>query len=157
MQQIRTYILSIGTSGLLCALCTRMTGNESIGAKALKLVTGLVMLLTLLQPLGRIRLEDLTDYFDSYQLEGASAVELGENRSTVALRNSIKEGLASYILDKGATHGANLTVRVILDESMPPRLCSVELNGDISPYSRQALVNALCQDLGLEEEDILWQ
>lgn len=157
MEQIGEYILSVGTAGILCAIVARLAGKDAIAGKALKLVTGLFMLVTLLQPFGKIRLEDITDYFDEYSREAESAVSLGENRSALALQNSIKEALASYILDKGAALDAKLQVQICLDEDFPPNLVSVCLSGDISPYGKQALQETLCRDLGLADEDIKWQ
>lgn len=157
MEQIGEYILSVGAAGLLCAITARLAGNRGLTAKALKLVTGLFMLLTLLQPFGNFRLDRLDDWIDGYTIEAESAVAVGENQTTLLLQNSIKEGLASYILDKGADHGAALTVQIELDKEIPPNLLSVTLEGDISPYAKQALQQELCRELGLADEDILWQ
>ena len=157
MLTIQTYILSVGAAGLLCAITANLTEKSGMTGKALKLVTGLFMMLTVLQPFGGLRIDDLQDYLEDYSDNAASAVALGEKQSVLALENSIKEKIASYILDKGAAYGAKLTVEIRLDETFPPNLESVRLSGDVSPYAKQTINRLLFQDLGLEEEDILWQ
>ena len=157
MAEIRAYILSVGAAGLLCTIAAQLTGKDGMAAKALKLVTGLCMLLTVLKPFGQLHPEEMQKYFDEFSVHADFAVSEGESQTQLALQNSIKEGIASYILDKGAAHGANLTVQVVLYEGFPPKLRSVYLEGEIAPYAKQALQQALCRELGLEEEDILWQ
>lgn len=157
MAEIRAYILSVGAAGLLCTIAAQLTGKDGMAGKALKLVTGLCMLLTVLKPFGQLRPEEMQKYFDEFSVHADCAVSQGESQTQLALQNSIKEGIASYILDKGAAQGANLTVQVVLDEGIPPKLRSVYLEGEIAPYAKQVLNDTLCRELGLEEEDILWQ
>ena len=157
MDEIRAYILSVGAAGLLCTIAAQLAGKDSMAAKAVKLVTGLCMLLTVLKPFGQLRPERLQDYLDKFSVHADIAVSEGESQTQLALQNSIKEGIAAYILDKGAAQGANLTVQVMLDEGFPPQLRSVQLTGQIAPYAKQVLLDSLCRELGLEEEDILWQ
>lgn len=156
MEPFAQYILSVGAAGLMCALVSRLGSGGATG-KVLKLVTGLFMLLTLLQPLTGFKIGSLTEYFDAYSDEAKEAVAIGKNQTNLSVRNRIKEALASYILDKGAAHGANLTVQVRLDEAFPPNLLGVSIAGDIAPYAKKALQETLCRELGLEEEDIVWQ
>ena len=106
---------------------------------------------------GEYQDDTLQEYFDEVSVHADFAVSEGECQTQLALQNSIKEGIASYILDKGAAQGANLTVQVMLDEGFPPKLRSVYLEGQIAPYAKQVLNDTLCRELGLEEEDILWQ
>ena len=157
MDQIRAYIFSVGAAGLLCAVTGCFVGKESAAAKALKLVTGLFLLLAILRPIGNFAIDDLQELWEDYSANAQSAVSQGEKQSKLALQNSIKERIATYILDKGATYGANLSVQVLLDDTFPPNIASVSIHGDISPYAKQALHRVLTQDLGLENEEILWQ
>ena len=157
MQAIRSYILSVGAAGLFCAVICRVPGTDSITGKVLRMVSGLFMLLVLLQPLHQFQPRDLSDLWEDHKLRGQAAIAQGEDRSALALQNSIKEEIAAYILDKGASYGAKLTVQITLDDAFVPTLRSVCLEGEIAPYAKQALQQALCRELGLEEEDILWQ
>ena len=157
MIHIRTYILSVGAAALLCAITASLAGKEGIAGKAMKLVTGLFLLLTILRPLGNFRIDSLQDYWEAYALQADSVVSQGEKQTQLALENSIKERIATYILDKGANYGANLTVQVMLDDAFPPNLASIAMEGVVSPYAKQALQQVLTQELGLEKEDILWQ
>jgi hypothetical protein len=135
MDEIRAYILSVGAAGLLCTIAAQLAGKESMAAKAVKLVSGLCMLLTVLKPFGQLRPEEMQKYFDEFSVHADIAVSDGESQTQLALQNSIKEGIASYILDKGAAQGANLTVQVVLDEGFPPKLRTVYLEGEIAPYA----------------------
>lgn len=156
MDQLMQYILSVGAAGLMCALIMRLAGSGTTG-KAVKFVSGLFMLLTLLQPFAGFRIDSVTDYFDTYTQDAEDAVALGKEQTALSVRNRIKETLASYILDKGAAHGAKLSVQVSLDDAYPPNLLRVTLHGDIAPYAKAALQETLCRELGLEVEDIIWQ
>lgn len=155
MDQVRQYILSVGAAGLMCAIVLRLASGGTTG-KAVKFVSGLFMLLTLLQPLTGIRIDNITDYFDSYTQDAEEAVSFGKEQSALSVRNRIKEALASYILDKGAAHGAKLSVQVCLDDAYPPNILRIALQGDIAPFAKMSLQETLSRELGLEVEDIIW-
>lgn len=157
MTSLSSYILSIGAAGLLCALTEILCASNGATGRTTKLIAGLFLLLAILKPMLNIRIQDLAHDWERYADQAQTAVELGENHSALALQNGIKERIASYILDIGADHGVHLTVQVLLDDAAVPNLHGLILQGDVAPYTKQVLSNAFCRELGLEEEDILWQ
>lgn len=155
-QLVREYILSICAAAILCAIAVRLPGKDALTGKALRIVTGLFMLFTLLRPFADIRLDRWDGYFGSYQDSAASAVADGEAYAYDAVCRGIKEQLGAYILDKAASLGAELTVEITLLEGMPPELTEIILCGEISPYAKSQLTDILIRELGLEDEELRW-
>jgi len=51
----------------------------------------------------------------------------------------------------------NIDAEVILDDSSPPKPCSIILKGAASPYAKEILGQYINDTLGIAKEDQLWK
>lgn len=155
MEGIRAYLLSVSAAALLCGIANRFLGKNTAAAAA-KILTGLFLTLTVLQPLGKwdpSLLENLTfDLSDA----GEQAVAQGEKQTQKALAQCIKEETAAYILEKARELKADIHVTVEVSEGRIPVPTGVQISGTVSPYARTRLQTIIEEQLGIAKENQRW-
>ena len=155
MDSIRTYILSVTATAVLCTLAMQIIGKKGVTAVVLRMICGMIMACAVIRPLGDIAVTDFTKYFDRLDIEVSSAVASGTAQTAELIRQRITETTASYVQDKATELGASLSVRVTLnDDSVPVRM---ELGGLISPSAKSALEEIIQNDIGIGKEDQVWK
>ena len=153
---MKDYILSLLSAALLCCVAQGFFIEKSTVGSVVKMLCGIVMILTVVSPWASIRLRDLGDCLDSIHSDSSLAVGLGENMAQNELREIIKSRVEAYILDKANNYGAQLTVEVILSEEQIPVPISLHISGNISPYGKKMLSKMISEDLGIGLEDQVW-
>lgn len=156
MEDIKQYIITIVSVALLSSVLLKLLNPKSTAYKAVKLMTGILVILTLVSPWTEISLQGYMDYFDAVQQDAIATSEYGEGLVSEELRQSIKENTEAYILDKAALMGAEIQVSVTCDSSDWPIPISVELSGSISPYARTKLQKIISDDVGIPEDKQTW-
>lgn len=153
---MKTYILSVLVVAIVCSIFNNLVNNRA-NAAVLKMTTGLVVLLTILQPLKGGELMDCDRIFFDFEREVSTVVENSEREKQNALSEIINKKVTSYILKQAQTLHADVTVEVTLsDESMPvPE--NVRISGKIAPYAKQQLINIIERELGVAEENQIWK
>ena len=150
---IRQYILSVICVVILCGLAQILfSGSSSL----VKLITGLVVTITVISPLLRNGKLSLDIYFDQITIDSQWAVKEGEEAAMQTTCEFIKEKTETYILDKAAELGAGISVEVSVDEDTPPVPDGVTVKGTVSPYTKKQLIDCISQELGIAEEDQVW-
>lgn len=147
MTALREWLTSIVVVSMLLSVVQTLIPEGGIRRIA-SFTGGLILLLTLLQPLLGAELErlDMQDY--QAEIEDRQA-EL-EEESQRQLRALIEEETAAYISDKAAELGARVTVKVETEMGQDgiPIPCAVTIDGDRSPE----LTAWLEEELGISEE-----
>lgn len=156
MDGIREYLIGVLAAALLCTVVSMLLDPKSAIGMCVKLLSGFLMLLSVLRPWVSFRPEGLFSWMESLDSEGASYVAQGQNQGKDLYRDSIKQALEAYILDEVRRLECQLTVEVILSEEELPIPRQVRLTGDISPYNRQKLSNFLSEQLGVAREEQIW-
>ena len=156
MDRIREYLIGVIAAALLCGIVCALTDPKGSVGHALKLVSGLLMLLAVVHPWLDISLDSLYRWPDSIVADGTDWMLSGQTMAEDAYRESIKQQTQAYILDEARTLGCELSVEVRLSEEDIPTPKQVLLSGNVSPYAKEALTNLLTQQLGIEREDLLW-
>lgn len=147
---MKEYLLKIICAAMVCALTEGL--SKGPGQQTRRLVCGMFLVLTVLLPLGNMRLPRLD--LQSLQENARSAVAEGEEQAESARMQCISNACEAYIWNKAAAMDLELTVRVELDgEGFPVR---VELSGPAGPLARQELTDTVVRDLGVEEGDVIW-
>lgn len=155
MDAIRQYILSVICIAILCGLTQTLFSKSSTGT-LVKLITGLMITITVIGPLLRETDFSLGLYLDEISADGQWAVAKGEEAAIQTMSERIKEKTETYILDKAAQMGAAITVDVNLEESMPPAPAEITIKGTVSPYVKKQLTDCLRNDLGIPEDKQIW-
>lgn len=153
MESLRTWIASIVAVTLLIAMAESLV-PEGTMRRVAGFTGGLVLLLALVRPVLAGGLPDLAleteQWTAAIEEEQASLSRQGED----ALASLIAERTASYIWDKGAALGLEVTARVETrtGEAGLPVPQRVELEG---PYS-QELADYITQELNIPPERQVW-
>ncbi len=156
MDALREYMIKVTAAALICGVLNTLASKLGSSGKLLRLMCGILMLLTVISPLTRIRLTDLPELGQGIIESGEAFATAGENSAREEMAAIIKEQTQAYILDKANSLGASLEVEVILTQDALPVPCGVRLRGAISPYGKGKMQQILWQDLGIPTEEQIW-
>ena len=157
MELLREYILSIASASVISGILTTLLDKKGSAGTMGKMFCGVFLAITLIRPLGDISFDSITDWLNTYSVEGGVLVNEGEEITSASTQSIIKTNCEAYILDKGADMGLKLTAQVKLDPKSPYAPVSVMIFGDIPPYKKATLEDILIQDLAIAKEQIQWQ
>ena len=156
MDAVRAYLLRVTVAALVCGIVSGFAAKRMTLAPMVKFLCSLLMVLVLLTPMASIRLDSLGSFWDEISYQGDAAAFSGHAAAQEACGDIIKEKVTAYILDKAESYGSELSVEVILDDSVPPVPCALRLSGSISPYGKSAMTNTIEKELGIKAEDQIW-
>ena len=153
---IRRYLLSVVTCALAVSLVCSVPQKKGI-ARIASALGGVILLITFLQPLLRLRVGDLGTWLDRYAPDDSlisSAMEEREKESS----GLISEQTRAYILDKARALGADLEVEIEL-AALSEHYCypyRVTLRGQWLPDQKKSLSSYIADTLGIPEERQIW-
>ena len=155
MDNMREYLISIIAVSIFCSVFTDLLQTSPI-RNAVKLVSGILVTLTILSPLLHIDLR--IPEIESNLIRGKTedVLEDATAKSSAALREVIKQKTEEYILEKATDMDLNVSVSVELTGGNPPLPERVTIHGLVQPYFRQRLESILCTQLGIEKEQLEW-
>lgn len=156
MEWVRQYIIAIVAAAIICSVVRFLSGKESTPASVVRLLTGLLLSVTVIAPLAHINFTDIPDYIDDFSYASDAAIDAGSTFAAEKTSAIIKAKTEAYILDKAQVLGAQVAVEVNLSTEAPYRPCSVMISGKVSPYTKQRLIAFIDQDLGIPEENQIW-
>ena len=156
MDSIRGYLLSIACAAIICTIASAIVGKKGANASIVRLISGVIMLLTLISPLVKVRILDFTDYATDISNQADAVVAQGENSALSELSAIIKAQTEAYILDKAVSLKLDIKVEVTLDGGKPPMPNAVKLSGSASPYAKEMLSNFIANDLAIPKEAQQW-
>lgn len=140
----------------MCGIVIRLVGDKGTNATLTKLIAGLFLVFTMIQPLVSLDFSGLTDWTDQYSADASAAVAAGGQITRKALSELIKQRTETYILDKAQALNMVLEVEVTLSDDDIPIPVKVRLNGKASPYAKGRLQAIITEDLGIEKENQIW-
>ena len=149
-------MLSITTAAIICGVVIGLL-SKSKSLPVIKVLCGLFLTLTALQPITDIDLDLVISEFDLHHLtSGKSVVSQGEKIADESLTQIITAETEAYILDKAEELGAALQVKVFLREETPPVPDSAIIKGTVSPFVKENLMDMMESDLGITKEKQRW-
>ena len=156
MDSLREYLIGVIAAALLCGIVTTLIEPKGAIGIAVKWITGLLLILSVVRPWGSMSLDGLMGWTDQLMADGSDHVQSGKLMADEVYRSGIKEQMEAYILDEAKTFGCDLAVEVVLSDGDVPVPEQVRLRGDVSPYAKQSLARFLSEQLGIKQEDQLW-
>ena len=153
---IRQYLFSVVTCALAVSLVCSVPQKKAI-ARIAATLGGVILLITFLQPLLRLRVGDLSAWLDRYAPDDSLLSSALEDREEESSR-LISEQTRAYILDKAQALGADLEVEIELAAlsehyRYPWR---VTLRGQWLPDQKTSLSKYIVDTLGIPEERQIW-
>ena len=156
MQAVGAYIVSVTAAAVISAIVLRLLEGKGPAAAYAKILAALFVAFTVISPLSKVRLSDLTSVIPDVSLHAKEAVAYGQMQTENALRQSISKRLEAYILEKAAQLGVTITVEVELSDDPIPQPIRVRLHGNVAPYTKLKLQNMIRDDLGISKENQIW-
>lgn len=156
MGRFAEFILSVSAASILVGILVSLTDKKSGSAQIIRLLGGLFLMLTVISPIVKMDFSGVTDYLESFRLDGTSTAAWGENAAQEEYRSIIKTRAAAYILDKAETLDAVVTVEVMLSDdetAMPERAV---LRGAVTQWAKAQLSQMMEADLGIAKENQVW-
>ena len=120
MEGVHQYILSIVCIATICAIIHILFDGNGTLDSVIKLVTALVLSITVITPLCKYKFEELEFRIDGLFDDGTQAVQRGESVAMETMTQLIKEETESYILGKAAALGQTISVDVRVGDGQPP-------------------------------------
>lgn len=156
MQGIREYLIGVIAVAFLCGIVSALTDSKSSVGHALRLLSGLLMLLAVVHPWANLSFNNLQKWPDSLVADGTEHTLSGQLMADEAYRASIMQETRAYILEEAGMLGCTLSVEVELSDDNIPVPKRIRISGDVSPYAKQSLTTLVTQKLGIDREDLLW-
>ena len=156
MDFIGQYILGLVSAAVFCAIINCLISAKGSHGAILKMLCGIFMTVTLVSPVLKLKLSDLTQFIDVISYDAQESVQEGTQKALDSKLSIIKQKSEAYILDKAAYWGLNLMVEVTLSGTNPPIPESVMLKGTASPYAKKQLSQCIADELGISEDQQKW-
>ena len=156
MHTIGKYLFAVIAVSLLISICKIFVPSKGVVGSVLKLVCGVILASVMIAPITNFRANDLQSFYNSIHSDALSMTNKGEEIAKTELSKSIEENLAAYIFDKASALNLDLDIQVLLNDEDIPQPTGVRIKGNVSPYAKQQLLQIICVDLNIGEEDIEW-
>lgn len=156
MGNIKQYLITLICAAIIAGICEGVLGKKSHYRPAIRLITALFVLLTLLIPLSKGIPFDISRFYESIETDAQIQSEIGLDVASSELTKIITEQTQAYIQDKAAAMGAEIEATVELSAGNPPIPVAVKLEGSISPYAKSKLKQIIKNDIGITEENQIW-
>ena len=153
---MKGYILSIVAAAIVCAAARSLLTEKTAAGQLLRLLTGVLLAVTILKPLTSISFRHIPDYFDGITAEGQAFAQQGESYFQQNLTGIIIQQTEAYILDKANRMGLEISVEVELDNENNSIPCGVCISGNLSPYAKSVLSDYIVDSLGIPKENQRW-
>lgn len=157
MEDIRQYFLGLIAAALVTAIVSSILSKKGVYAAVVKLVCGVFMMLAVVSPWSKIRLENIIGTAEGFSDAGMIMADRAKQEARESMASVIKQRTEAYILDKAGSMGVQLSVEVRLDDSDIPVPVGVSISGSISPYNQNRLKEIISKDLGIKAEEQIWR
>ena len=153
MEMLQGWLLGLTAAALAVSLLTAMLPKGETIRRIAGLAGGLILLLAVVQPLLRVRWEELTWRYETYQREMDRQTEAYQAAYADSLSGDIADRTAAYISEKAAQLGLSCHPRVeVTWRGGVPYPGSVTLD----MAENRALSAILEEDLGIPPSEQHW-
>lgn len=152
---MKSYVISIVSSAILCGIIKNFIEEKTTIGKILRILSAVLMVITIFNPLKHYTFFDINGYIGDFKDDGQKYMKAGEEFSKQSIQEIIKSETEAYILDKAQKIDTDISVEVEFNsEDLVP--CGIMINGDISPYAKEVLKSFVEDNLGITEENQIW-
>lgn len=153
---MKEYILGIMVAGIVSSIAGSLVSNKTATGKILRLLTGVLMVVTIFSPVVNISFDHIGDYLDGLASQGDYYAANGKTMAEESMSVIIKQQIEAYILDKADRMGLDITVEVALDDRNNSVPCGVTITGNLSPYAKGIMESYIENNLGISKEHQRW-
>lgn len=154
MELIRNWLIGITVSAMVVALADSLMPDGAI-KKLGKLTGGLMIMLSILQPLVSLDYGTMSEILVDYRIQSEAYSAGLETKNVQLIKNIIEEETAAYIQDKAAELGivCEVDVTCSAQEEDTPYPASVVVYGELEENQIQVLRKIIEGDLAIAVED----
>lgn len=153
---MKAYILSMIAAAVLSAIVKAFVDNKTATGKLIGLLCGVVLVISIVNPMVNIKFYNLSAYFRSISADAEGYIRDGTDAAEKSVADIIKSRTEAYILDKADQMGLDISVEVELDGNNGHIPAGVIIKGKVSPYAREIMRDFLQDDLGIAKENQQW-
>ena len=73
METLKNYLLAITAAAIICAIARSLCEEKTVSGSMIRLIAGIVMTVTVLSPVVKLKFDDLPDLSADFTAEAASA------------------------------------------------------------------------------------
>lgn len=154
MEAIRQYVLSAVCITVICGLVQMIFPSDK--RSVINFVTGLIIMVVVIAPVLSVDELSFDAMFEQICTDGEWAVKEGQEAAMQTSSVFIKEKVETYISNRAAQMGADVSAVVTLEPEPPLAPKEITLKGTVSPYVKQQLGACIEKELGIAEENQLW-
>ena len=156
MESLGRYLTTVAAAAIICSVLEKFSGKGSAASATIKMMCGIFMVLTVVNPWLKLRVYDFSAYAESFSEQACAARDSGMEAAEEYKRSIISEKVTTYILDKAAGMDLEIAVDVMLtaDEECIP--CGVTISGAVPEEKRLQLERILQEELGIGRSDQIW-
>ncbi|MEG1720927.1 MAG: stage III sporulation protein AF [Pseudoflavonifractor sp.] len=151
IELMRSWLVGITAAALLVALAESLAPKGTV-QKIGRLTGGLVLIITILQPLVRMSPQEFAGILTEYRVEASDYSILLETENAKLMKGIIEEETAAYILDKATALGITCQVAVTALPSGAaayPIPAAVTVTGSLKPGEQKLLTEVIEADISI--------
>lgn len=155
---LSSWITSIICAAAFCAVSISLTPKGRM-QKAVKLICGIVMILSVIKPVSNIDFSEYSRLMTKYNDNAAEFIDNANNYEDKLNRLYIQDECAAYILDKAEKSGAELNSVAVNAEWSTEGYwypVSAEISYKCSDEQKHRLEMAIEAELGITKERQAW-
>lgn len=152
MDSVRSYLLSIVAVCICAAVAGVFVRTEMMG-RTLRLISGVLILLVVLQPLTKVDLEKIAEKLRS----GEVSAENLEFDAQEQLALQVKKSTEAYIEEYASAQGALLRAEVEVSGDTVPTPTKITLTGSVTLEQLSLLSDYIETALGIGKNAQIWR
>ena len=156
MNDIRQYILTVLSAGIIASIAVRFTAKQQTISKIIKLICSVFLLITVASPIINLKNQDISGYIKSFDADAHDIISDAKYHAEQETAAIITERTQAYIEDKAAGYGAKITAVVSITDPNSLVPDTITVKGSLSPYTKEILQRIIREDLGIQEDKQTW-
>ena len=157
MYGFKQYLLSLLSAAIICAILNKFSFKAESINSLIRLMSTVFLLITAFSPFVNIGTVSWLEFPVNIQDDAKSIISDVQVSVTDERIKYISDKVGAYIVDRAATYGASVMVRVNITDREKMLPDTVIISGNISPYGKNALKNMIETELGIPEEKQIWK
>ena len=98
MESLGRYLTTVAAAAIICSVLEKFTGKGSAASATIKMMCGIFMVLTVVNPWLKLRVYDFSAYAESFSEQACAARDSGMKAAEEYKRSIISEKVTTYIL-----------------------------------------------------------
>lgn len=150
------YIISVVAIAVIISISQTLVQEKTVFGSIFKLITGLILTISIVSPWLKVRMTDFQDLMDHAQIDASVFVQEGQYAYQSEMNKLIIDQTQAYIMDKAVSLGMSICVEVVLADQTIPSIDSIKIVGNASPYAKQRMIQIIQEDVGISQEQVVW-